>query len=313
MRSHLAIDIGGTQMRAACFLENEQKAARLQRIATQGANRTPLENLVHLIEAVWLETCEVQSIGLAVPGPIDLPRRQVITTPNIPEWRDFPLPDILEERFKVPVAFDNDANLAALGEWNFGVGHGHSHLVYITVSTGIGGGILVDNQLLHGVRGLAAELGHVTVVPDGPLCGCGLRGHLEAVASGTAIARMAREGLARHEHTSLVADPPPNARQVAEAAEQGDPLSQRIMAYAGKMLGVALADFLHIFNPSILILGGGVSHSGETFWAHLRQALQQHTMSAEYSKNLVIAQAALGDEAGLMGALALARSISQAY
>ncbi len=139
----------------------------------------------------------VRAIGVAVPGPLDPVTGVVSFTANIPDWENFPLKDKLEAHFNVPAAVGNDANMAALGEWKYGAGIGHQNLIYITISTGIGSGIISDGRLLLGHRGLAGELGHITVIPEnGPMCGCGKRGHLEAVASGTGIARYVAEQLA---------------------------------------------------------------------------------------------------------------------
>jgi glucokinase len=307
----IAVDVGGTQMRAACYRSGSTTPVNLQRIPTQGGGRTPQENLLAVIQSVIPADGLVSAIGVASPGPIDLERNLIITAPNIPQWSNFPIVAYLEDYFHVPVALDNDANLAALGEWKFGAGQGYHHLVYVTISTGVGGGVIIEDRLLHGRRGMAAELGHITVDPAGPLCGCGQRGHLEALASGTAIARAAREAIQRGEPTSLPAGETITARHVAEAATRGDALSLRIINQAAAYLGCALADFLHIFNPTILILGGGVSRSGPVFMDPVRKALQQHALSPNYLEGLTLTMAAHGDEAGLIGALALAQSLSE--
>jgi glucokinase len=213
----------------------------------------------------------------------------------------------LEEHFQVSVALGNDANLAALGEWRFGAGQGYHHLMYMTISTGIGGGIIVDDQLLLGHHGLAAEIGHVTVMLDGPLCGCGQRGHLEALASGPAIAHWVEQELAEGAVSILPADQAVTAKQVAGAAQQDDELSIAALARAGTFIGRALADFLHIFNPAIIIIGGGVAQSGALLLEPIKACLKENVLSPRYLDDLLITTAALGDEAGLMGALALAR------
>ena len=183
MSYHIAADVGGTQLRAACYATDSLKPFQVKRIATQVVGSTPLERLKTLIASVWPENQGVDAIGIAAPGPLDSNEGVVMAAPNIPGWVDLPLRKHLEDRFQIPVVVGNDANLAAVGEWKYGAGKGHHHLVYLTVSTGIGGGVIIDDRLLLGDRGLAAELGHVTVLHDGPLCGCGQRGHLEAIAS----------------------------------------------------------------------------------------------------------------------------------
>jgi glucokinase len=232
----------------------------------------------------------------------------ILAAPNIPGWLNLPLKSALEQRFQTPAAVGNDANLAALGEYHFGAGIGHHYLLDLTISTGIGSGIIMADRLIEGAHGLGAEMGHVTVLPDGPLCGCGKRGHLEAVAAGPGIARWVVEQLAAGEPSSLAGIQGLSAKEVAAAAARGDPLALRAMQRAGAFIGYALADFLHIFNPTIVIFGGGVSRSGELLFSPLRIALEERVLSPGYLQDLVLTTAALGDDAGLMGALALARS-----
>ncbi len=303
----IAVDVGGTQMRAAVYSQHQNQPSRLDRIATRDKNATPLERLIQLIESVWPANEAVKAIGIAAPGPLDPNRGVIIAAPNIPGWIDFPLKKKLEDRFSVPVILGNDANLAAYGEWRYGAGQGHHHLVYLTVSTGIGGGIINDDRLLIGLRGMAAELGHVTVLPDGPMCGCGQRGHLEAIASGTAIAKWVELELSLGAASILPADKPITTKMVAQAAKKGDDLAVAALARSGTYIGQALADYLHIFNPSIVIIGGGVSLSGSLLMDPMRVAMCEHVLSEKYVENITLTTAALGDEAGLMGALALVR------
>ncbi len=305
---HVAVDIGGTHMRAAVFADGETAPVRRERIRTPREGQ-PEAALVALLREIWPADGDVLGVGVACPGPLDPVRGVVFAAPNIPAWRDFPLAEHLQSALGAPVKVDNDANLAALGEWRYGAGQGHHHVLYVTISTGIGAGVIVDDRLLHGARGLAAELGHVTVVPDGPLCGCGQRGHLEAVASGTAIAREAAAALARGETSTLHDAPRPlTAAHVAATAQNGDALAKRIFTQAAEHLGRALAGFLHIFNPSIVILGGGVVQAGDVLLRPLEATLRASVMTPAYLDGLTLTTAALGDDAGLMGALALARS-----
>jgi glucokinase len=175
----------------------------------------------------------------------------------------------------VPVHLDNDANLACLGEWKYGAGQGHSNVLYLTISTGIGGGVISHDRLLQGFHGLAAELGHVILDPDGPVCSCRISRHLEAFASGPAIARYVNERLAAGANSSLRAGSGLTARQVSEAAGQGDALAIEAFGRAGEYLGIAAANFLHTFNPSILIFGGGVSQVGDLLFKPFEQVLQR--------------------------------------
>jgi glucokinase len=283
----------------------------LARVSTVHPSLSPLERLYDLIASIWPEDEAVTSIGVAAPGPVDPYQGIVYAAPNIPGWIDLPLRALLEERFKAPVSLGNDANLAALGEGMFGAGLGHHHLIYMTVSTGIGGGIIIDDRLLLGVRGLAGEIGHVTVLPGGPLCGCGQYGHLEAVASGTAIARWTEQELARGAASILPAGAAITAKEVAAAAQNGDELAITAFKRAGAFIGQTLASYLHIFNPTAVIIGGGVSRSGPLLMEPMKAAMREHVISPHYLENLTLTTAALGDEVGLMGALALARHSSR--
>jgi glucokinase len=300
----IAIDIGGTQIRAAAYRRGSISPETVQKIPTRGEG-TAFERMCGLIQSIWPEEEKVERIVVATPGPVNPESGLIYSAPNIKGWENFSIGPELAARFGVPARIGNDANLAALGEWRFGAGKGHRNLLYITVSTGIGGGVICDGRLLLGAHGLAAEVGHICVLPDGPLCGCGQRGHLEALASGPAIARYAGEQIASGAESTLKGKEKLTARDVSEAASQGDALAIHALERAGNFIGAALADFLHLFNPSIVIFGGGVSFSGKFLLEPVRNALAGRTMNASYLKDLVITTAALGDDAGLLGALAL--------
>lgn len=302
----IAVDIGGTQIRVATFRRGSTEPVEVQRTPTRSTDGTPFERMCAAITAIWPKHEDVESIAVASPGPLDPESGIVFSAPNIPGgWDNFPLRDELNKKFGVPVMIGNDANLAALGEWHFGAGKGHHHVMYITISTGIGGGVISNDHVLLGVRGLATEVGHITVLPDGPMCGCGQRGHLEALASGPAIARYVQEQLAAGAESSLQGRASLSARDVSAAAAEGDALAIEALARAGGFIGRALADFLHLFNPSIVIFGGGVSFSGPLLFDAVRESLHKHVMDQSYLKDLVITNAELGDDAGLLGALAL--------
>lgn len=306
MGAIVALDIGGTQLRAATYLEKSNIPVKHQRTATQSSEGKVYDRIVDLIASVWPED-PVQAISVAIPGPIDPETGSIIKTPNIKGWAYFPLGRKLTVRFQVPVFLGNDANLAALGEWCCGVGEGHHDLIYLTISTGIGGGVINADKLLLGHRGLAAELGHVTILPGGPLCSCGQRGHLEAIASGPGIAHFVNEKLAEGRTSILRPTTALSSREIADAARAGDELALSAFAYAGEYLGQALADYLHIFNPSMVIFGGGVSQSGALILDPVRESMERHVMDPSYLEGLELALAKLGDDAGLLGALTYAR------
>lgn len=310
MSTYIAIDIGGTRMRAATYSANSLTPKNINRIKTRKKNSPPKERLIKLITSVWPEDNKVAAIGIAVPGPVNCATGVLEKAPNIPELTGLSIVEYLQNKFQVPIQLGNDANLAALGEWKFGAGRGHRHMVYLTISTGIGSGVIINDQLFAGAKGFASELGHTMLLPDGPLCGCGVRGHLEALASGTAIAKWVAEQISKGAETSIITPPADElipGSLIAEAANQGDFLALQAFNRAGKFLGQAIADFLHIFNPTILVLGGGVSQSYDLFSETLHETIKTHVMIPNYLDDFSIAIAELGDDVGLMGALALAR------
>lgn len=327
--SHLfiAVDIGGTQIRAAlCDSEGtiHQRATDLT-----GGHEGPdavMARIERAIRRVWPADGQVAVIGVVAPGPLDPWSGVVFDAPNIPGWDDYPLRDIIQERFGLPILVGNDCNAAALAEHRFGVGQGKSNLIYVTVSTGVGGGIIINGELLLGAHGLAGEIGHIKVRPDGPLCGCGSRGCLEAQASGPSIAREARQRLRAGElHSepveSMHGEPVEStsrilelahgdldaisARLVNEAAQQGDPLAVDVFRQAGTYLGLGLVTLLHLFDPDIVVIGGSVSKAGDLLFGPAREVVRQRCMTDRYWRDTPIVPAALGDDVGLLGALAL--------
>lgn len=302
----VAVDIGGTHIRTAAYESNSITPLFHHRTRTQANETGVFDRLVRAIESIW-QAGNVDAIGMASPGPLDPHKGIILDTPNIPEWVNFPVGPMLCEHFGVPVFLDNDANMAGLAEWQYGAGKGHNDLIYLTISTGIGGGVISSGHLLQGFRGMGGELGHMTIDPDGPLCGCGHYGHLESFSSGPAIARHVREQLHAGYTSSLQAQPTLSAAQVAEAALQGDALAISAFERAGSYLGLGVANYLAIFDPSILIFGGGVSRAGDLLFKPFKESLQRNVFHPHYLDDLVITKAALGDDAGLLGALALAR------
>ncbi len=309
MESYIVADVGGTNIRVAVFPTHSTTPIAIKKIRTVERDQSAMERLIGLIHEMWPKDGTVRSIVVAVPGFLDPVKGYIYDANNVPGWVDLPIRDLLFAEFATPVLIGNDANLAALGEWRFGAGIGYHNILYLTLSTGIGGGVINNDQLLLGERGLAGEFGHVTVVPDGPKCSCGQRGHLEAVASGPAIARFVNEKISLGFPSILSDKSNITAKDVAEAATSGDPLALRAITQAGMYIGFAIADFLHLLNPGIVILGGGVSTSGDIIINPIRAALPERIMDRGYIDELVVTIAKLGDDAGLMGALALAESV----
>ena len=306
MTHTVAVDIGGTHIRVALYEPNSITPIAHQRTRSLANEPGVYERLERAIESVWLQG-HVAAIGIASPGPLDPHTGTILATPNIPEWQNFPLTAKLSQHFSAPAYLDNDANMAGLAEWQFGAGRGHQDLVYLTISTGIGGGVISNGCLLQGFRGMGAELGHMIIDPNGPLCGCGKRGHIESFSSGPSIARYVKEELLAGHKSSLQGEAVITAAKIADAARAGDALATYAFHRAGHYLGIAVANYLAIFDPSVLIFGGGVSQVGDLLFKPFKESLREHTFHPHYLDDLVITKAALGDDAGLLGALALAR------
>ena len=297
-------------MRAGSYTTKSSEPIQYNQIPTRSEGMPIEDRLVNLIESIWPEDYEVKSIAAACPGPLDPINGIIVEPPNIPEWRYFPIQEFLQSTFNIPIAINNDANLAAYGEWTFGAGKGHSNLIYLTISTGIGGGIIIDNKLLSGVAGYAGEVGHMTINPQGPVCSCGKDGHLEAIASGPSIVRWIKSRLEDESLQEHFPEGDLTAKHISEAAESGNELAIAAYERAGKYIGLAIANLLHIFNTSLVIIGGGVSRSGDLLFEPIRKSVHESVISDAYLDNLQILPAALGDDSGLLGALVLSREIA---
>jgi glucokinase len=307
---YLTVDLGGTRIRAARCRADGTIEARTEQFtrAEEGANAV-VERIAESLRVIWPTKGKVTSIGVVAPGPVDPFTGVIFLAPNIPGFVNLPLGNWLQAIFKVPVIIGNDANLAGLAEWRYGAARGHSHVVYLTVSTGIGGGVIMGGHLLVGHRGLAGELGHVKIDYHGAPCQCGSIGCVESVASGTGIVRQVRERLAAGEPskiTDMVNGRPEslNVESIARAAEAGDVLANAVLDESFCALGMAVVSFLHSYNPSIVVIGGGVSNLGERMFKPVRETVSQHVMDSAYVCPIVPAQ--LSGDVGLLGALALA-------
>lgn len=311
-RHVIAVDFGGTHLRAALVNEAGEIIEQLKR---ETQSQLGPERVIDRVAEAATDMAahlpagdEILAIGVVAPGPLDSRRGIIRKAPNLPGWEEVPLADELKERTRLPVWAGNDANLAALAEHRYGQGRGLTDLIYLTVSTGIGSGIIINDQMLLGYQGMAAEAGHVQVIPDGPLCGCGNRGCVEAVASGTNIAIEAEARLQRGLPSSLrTLGRRPTAKDVTQAAQNGDEMSIYILRRAGRFVGIAIANLVHLFNPQRFIIGGGVSNAGDLLLDPMRSAADRHVMEA-YRGSYDIVRTQLGDEVGLLGAAALAFS-----
>ncbi len=306
MRTIISVDIGGTQLRSAAYKQDQREPFAQKRVKTKASEPDTFGRLVKLIEEIWFKAEKVAAIGVSSPGPVDPHTGVIMFAPNIKEWRDFPIAEKLMRHFGVPAYLDNDANLAGLAEWKFGAGRGHHNVLYLTISTGVGGGVIINDRLLQGYHGLAGELGHTIVQEGGPLCGCGQRGHLELYSSGTGIERFVADQLKAGRVSVLHPNKKNSAFDISEAARQGDALSIEAYQIAGKYLGIGVANFLHVFDPSVVIFGGGVSQSGPLLFDSFEASLKERVIHPRYLEGLVITRVELGDDSGLLGARALA-------
>ena len=309
MTATIAIDIGASKMRAASYTLNSSEPIIYNQIATRSEGMPIEDRLINLIDSVWPDNYTVQAIAAACPGPMDPINGIIVSPPNIPEWNYFPLQEYLVSKYQIPVSLNNDANLAAYGEWFFGAGKGFSDLIYLTISTGVGGGIILNNRLYIGSSGFAAELGHTTLIHQGPLCTCGHTGHLEAIASGPSIVRWVKSQLEDESLKQHFPEGELNAKSVSDAAENGNELAVAAYERAGKYIGIAIADFLHIFNIKTIIIGGGVSRAGDILFEPIRKSIEESVISEVYLDGLQVLPAGLGDDSGIMGALVLSRDI----
>jgi len=307
----LALDFGGTKHTAGLARRGERTWLRTAReIAPEHATADDdLEIMLRL--ARGLLAGERPGItGVSFGGPVDFYSGTVRLSHHVPGWENRPLAQMLRETFGAPAWVDNDANVAAIGEHMFGAGQGSDSLLYMTVSTGVGGGWILNGRPWRGQDRMAGEIGHMVVDPSGPVCVCGSRGCVERLASGTNIARRAREWLREQPergarlralaggNMELV-----DAKMVAEAAAQGDALAWEALERGAQALGVGIGNAANLVNPQRFVLGGGVTKSGEGWWAAVRAAARA-TALPEVEVNIV--PAALGDEAPLWGAVALA-------
>ncbi|MBC8248400.1 MAG: ROK family protein [Anaerolineales bacterium] len=309
----IGVDLGGTQIRAALA---DGEGSILRRTSCLTLAEEGLEPVIGRIKGAIYEVMgstergQVQGIGVVAPGPLDPWKGVIMDAPNLPGWKNVPLKDLMEEEFGLPVFVGNDANLAALAEQRFGAGQGVSDLIYITVSTGIGGGIIADNRLLLGAQGLAGEVGHQTIEAHGPRCNCGNIGCLEALAAGPAIARTARE-LIKTGIGTAIADlvggdlDKITAREVNQAAQAGDPVAIELFRQAGFYIGIGIVNLLHLFNSSLIVIGGGVAKAGDLLFEPIRATVRERAMASYYWEHTPIVPATLGDDVALLGAVAL--------
>jgi len=330
----IAIDLGGTQIRTA-ILRNDEIVVRVNRMTP--AQDGPMAVIAEIVASIHevLEKGEVsindvRGIGLAAPGPLNPQSGVVFEAPNLHGFNNIPLRDEMAKSFSIPIYIGHDATLAALAEFEYGAGRGSADMVYMTVSTGIGGGIIMNHTIIDGTIGTAGEIGHMymDLSPDAPKCGNGHVGCLEAFASGTALGRDATELYAKGEaqgikiiHDELTKDPSDaerratgeniadgkvhlRARDVVEAAHRGDIEANRLLLKASQIVGLGCVNIIHTLNPEKIVLGGGVAHAaGDLMLVPVRQVIKERAFRQPGSVVEIIG-AALGEDVGLIGAAA---------
>lgn len=313
----IGVDVGGTQLRAVLADDAGKIRKRIAVPTNSFEGRDAVLNRIRQLIRDVCRECEwdqIRGIGIGVPGPTDPFAGLVVIAPNIPGWIDVDLLGELSPFFDCPIFVGNDANLAGLAEHRFGAGQHCAHMIFLTVSTGVGGGIIVDNRMLLGKRGFGAEVGHMTIEARQAPNAEGILGTLEDLAAGPGIARRAKAALRKGAISSLLGTVNGDIdaitpKLINEAAHAGDPFAIEHFRQTGYYLGVGITNLLHIFNPERVVIGGSVwLHAGGLLAVPVWDTIRSRAKSPDYYEDLQIVSAALGDDAGLLGAVALAQS-----
>ena len=308
-KCRIGVDVGGTNVKVA-LVDKSGSIAYSDTVPTRAemGYEYTISNIIKAIQNLMKESKvtkdQIEGIGFGFPGQIDCDNGIVRLAPNIPGWVDIPIADIVSQEFSIPVKVDNDVRCAALAELNYGAGRGAKNLVCITVGTGIGSGLIVNGKLVRGASNAAGEIGHIKLqMENGPICGCGDRGCLEAFASGPAIVAMAEEYIRGGKSTKYreLANPDITPYIVAEAAKQGDVVAKKIFETIGNYIGVGLASVVNLLNPEKIVIGGGVADAGELLFTPIKETLKKRTMPIQ-GACVEVVHAELGNTAGVIGA-----------
>jgi len=305
----IGIDMGGTKISTALAdLEgNVLSKCTVATNASEGEDAV-LNRIIGTIDTVISKAgksaVNVKTIGIGSPGPLDSKNGIILTTPNLP-FENFNLIQPIENKYNVPTYLDNDANVAAIGEFMLGEGRGTQNMLYVTVSTGIGGGAILNGKIYRGHTSNALEVGHMTIVENGTKCNCGNYGCAEAHASGTAIGRQGREAVENGEKTSLSNYSNVTSVEVFKEAEKGDLVSKEILDKSLNYLGICIANLVAVFDPEVIVIGGGVSKGGQIVFDKIREVVDTRCFKS-MAESCRIVPAGLGTDAGVLGAVALA-------
>jgi len=311
-RVYAGIDIGATNIKYGLVDANGKVLFKEQRPTMADKGREPLLHLVanigeHLMLSAAEEDYDVPWLGVATPGSVDSSSGTVVgMSPNIKDWKGAPIGSFLKERLNVPVWVDNDVNAMALAEHRFGAGLGYDSIVCVTVGTGIGGGLIIDGKLWRGSSHTAGEIGHVPIAPDGPVCGCGQTGCLEAFCASAAIVQRCREQLESGLTPGFKAVLHGNIeelgiRKLFAAARKKDEVALRVIAETARFLAIGLTGAVNLLNPDLVIVGGGVADGGAGFVEAVALELRERVCDSA-AENLRVVKAALGNHAGFVGA-----------
>ena len=298
----LALDIGGTQVRAALVRDGAilKRAAALTDVS--GGPSAVFEQVRALVAEISTadEMRAVKALGCCLPGPVDTDAGIVLYIATLPGWEGYPLRARLAEAFALPAFIENDAIAAAVGEWRHGAGRGLRHLVYVTVSTGVGGGAIVDGRPLHGARGMASHFGHMSLTPDGPPCSCGRAGCFEALASGSALGRRAQAASGSGTLAQAATRGALSAKDVVEGARLGDAQCRALLAEEAQWLAMGFVNLIHIHSPQRVIMGGGVSRGFDLMRDDIAAIVRRDALPPFREVSVVAAE--LGENSGLIGA-----------
>lgn len=304
----IGIDLGGTDLRAALVGPDGAVRAHVRtRTDARGGPGSVIDQMAALVADLGPAAGHARRIGVGSPGPLDAEAGIVTGPPTLHGWRDVPVRSLLEDRLKRPVMLDNDGHAAALGEWRFGAARGCRHFVYVTVSTGIGGGVVADGRILRGRGGLAGHVGHMIVSESDIRCSCGNRGCWEALASGTAVDKAVRAAALEDPEGAIAraaSDGPVDARALGAALAAGDRAAERIVAREADLLGIGFVNLAHLYSPERIVVGGGISALFPAMEARIRAVFEERAMR-EF-RDVAIVRAGLGSDAGVIGAAALA-------
>jgi glucokinase len=304
------VDLGGTKILSVVV--DARLAVVASDLRATEATEGPEAVIERLVESITLAAHgrPLRAVGIATPGPSDPDRGIVTTPPNLPGWRNVPLARLVSERLGLPAWLENDANAAAMAEFELGAGKDANHMVLVTLGTGIGGGLILNGKLYRGATGGAGEVGHMQLVPDGPRCGCRRHGCLEALASGRALAARALEIIAEEPDGILAQlaaeeERPPSARTLQRAADQGDGRAEGAIRLAGRYLGAGLTNLVNVFNPEVLAIGGNLRKLGERYLGEALQVVKAEAFQQHLS-NVRIVETELEEEVGAIGAAIVA-------